>query len=124
MSWHFYSLETGVFVDYVYEGPDVTLNTPAGCAAISGNFDHRLQMVDVETNEVIDAPEPIERELSQEASRASGLASASSMEVKQLRALREAVLHLFAGQSNEEVPESVLRLRQIENDIGSLSIRT
>lgn len=58
--WSFYDQQTGAFAHVIFSGPDhlVAANTPSGCAAIEGVYDHLSQRVDLATGEVIDWQPP------------------------------------------------------------------
>ena len=66
-SWSFYRQEDGALLGVVFTGPesDLALNTPSGCRAVSGRFDHLSQRVNLATGQVEDwqAPPPQDTEL-------------------------------------------------------------
>ena len=55
-TWSFYISLTGMFTGCTFTGPLKSLqqNTPPGCSAIEGSFDHLSQRVDLATDKVID----------------------------------------------------------------------
>jgi hypothetical protein len=61
---HFYDLKTGIFTGSTFsffasvDESIVEANTPEGCRAIEGSFDHLRQRVDIETGEVVDYQPP------------------------------------------------------------------
>lgn len=55
--WHFYDEASGLFTTATFSSQNVKMlpaNTPKGCKAIEGRFDHLSQRVDIETGEVVD----------------------------------------------------------------------
>lgn len=98
-TWSFYDTATGLFVGRTYRGNDLAANTPAGCSAVGGWFDHRTQRVDLATGQVVawEAPPQPGSEARAHAARLhaeiAGIEKATS-----LRALREAVLAIAAGR--------------------------
>lgn len=54
-AWSFYRLSDGLFTGNVYEGDDIAVNTPDGCAAIAGEHDYLSYRVDLTdpTNPVV-----------------------------------------------------------------------
>jgi hypothetical protein len=59
--WAFFDPVTGLFAGRTYGGSSVEglkNNTPEGCAAIEGMYDHLAQRVDIITGEVVDYQPP------------------------------------------------------------------
>lgn len=57
----FYRADTGLFIDLHYGGSDpawLEVNTPEGCIALAGRFDHLSQRVDLATGLVVDYQPP------------------------------------------------------------------
>lgn len=98
-TWSFYDPATGSFVGRTYRGADLAANTPAGCAAIEGRFDHRTQRVDLATGQVVawEPPPQPAAEARDRALRLRAEIAAIEQATTPLRALREAVLALAAG---------------------------
>lgn len=128
----FYDPQTGLFTGRRFTGPGkyIARNTPDGCVAMEGVFDHLSQRVDLETGEVVDyqPPKPdddhewdehrrqwrlkreIRRSLRQ---RAETLRSIEELERKQLRPARELAI-------DPENAEARQRLTEIEAQIAAL----
>ena len=59
-AFSFYEAASGLFVGVRYAGPlaNLAANTPPGCAAIEGTFDHLAQRVDLASGQVVDYQPP------------------------------------------------------------------
>lgn len=126
--WHFYDPKTGRLLGSGGSFKDEAMmraNLPPGMAAVEGRYDHESQRVDVETGSVVDyqPSQPSAEHSWDEVSKRWALTRAAqernrlvvemdSMEKKQGRALREAVLALLPDGPERD------RLAAIEDQIA------
>lgn len=105
----FYDPKTGLFTGRMFIGParTVELNTPSGCKAMPGKYDHRSQRVDLETGEVVAYEAPPDPR----ARRRKVRQRIASLERRQLRPLRELAL-------NPEDSDTRARLAALDGEIA------
>jgi hypothetical protein len=116
--WSFYRLSDGAFTGQCLMSSQdaLALNTPPGCAALEGNYDHRSQRVDLQTAAVVDDADLAEenrRSREQQQRRDHAALSIAELERRQLRPTRE----LQIDPSNAEARS---RLAEIDAQIATL----
>jgi hypothetical protein len=116
--WSFYRLSDGAFTGQCLMSSQDALagNTPPGCAALEGNYDHRSQRVDLQTGTVVDdaaLAEENRRSREQQQRRDHATLSIAELERRQLRPTRE----LQIDPTNAEARS---RLEAIETQIAGL----
>jgi len=137
--WSFYTAHDGLFTGQIFSAPDnflsyrIAKNTPQGCVAIEGRFDHLCQRVDLSGDgDVVDyqPPAPDDKHewnsdskrwvLRQEVAQARAIIAASHAEIQEieksgLRSMREALLSLLDPES-----EAAKRLAQSDERVAAL----
>lgn len=132
MKWHFYNADTGLLLGRSVsstDAQDVERNTPAGCVAIAGDFDHLSQKFDLELGKVVDyqpaQPSPdhewdakarrwqlTAKAAQAEADDAIARDAIAKLEQQQLRSMREALLGDEQAKSRiAEIDQQIRGLR-------------
>lgn len=116
--WSFYRLTDGAFTGQRLMSSEDALagNTPPGCAALEGEFDHQSQRVDLQTGAVVDdqvLAEASRRSREQQQRRDHAALRIAELERKQLRPQRE----LQIDPTNEAART---RLAEIDAQIAAL----
>ena len=93
MMFSFYRLATGAFTGRRFDGPiyEVGINTPVGCAAITGAFDRLSQRIDLETGQVVAYKRPASEIAAEQLAvrERQSRQRIAQLEQQQLRPLRE-----------------------------------
>lgn len=139
MTWHAYSLETGLFTGRCIDGDADALkaNLPPGCAWIDGVIDARSQRVDLATEQLVDyvppAPEPaaeyawntevrrwllLPEVLERNRRRAAALDRIEQLEAGSIRALRE--IRVAEVRGGRAPNEAWAKLEAVEAEIAAL----
>lgn len=136
-TWSFYDLRTGAFVGKRYSAStDSALdrNTPAGCGALEGAFDHLSQRVIVENRQVVDyqpsqpdadhAWDATDKRWRKRADVVAGerRSAKTSLRIEELRALqiaRVVELLLPTDRRLQEIEEQIAELSRTNDETGT-----